>query len=96
MISPEDMKRLFELARIEPTREELERLPKDVVSILEYVQRLQSGDLAEASPTLSMAKRTDLRADEAHPGTAADVELVTSQFPSQENGYLKTNKVFEK
>jgi aspartyl/glutamyl-tRNA(Asn/Gln) amidotransferase C subunit len=95
MITPEEIKKLFELSRIEPSEEDLTTLPKDLDAILEYIKTLQSVDLKDVAPTLSMAGEVKLRSDEVRANAPGDVELITKQFPDSENGYLRTKKVFE-
>ena len=96
MITPEEVKRLFELSRIEASREELERFPKELDAILKYVEKLKSAPLGDLPPTLSfVAETTEFRKDGAYPLDAADVEFLKTSFPEREGDYLKTKKVFE-
>lgn len=95
MITPEEVKRLFELARIEASAEELAKFPAELDSILEYVAQLSSADVANVSPTLSFAApESTFREDAAFEPLVQEQTALTDQFPDEENGYLKTKKVF--
>jgi|SRR3989344_1322749 len=90
------VKRLFELSRIEASREELEKFPKELDAILEYVATLKKAPLGNLPPTLSfVAETTEFRKDGAYSLDAADVEFLKNSFPEREGDYLKTKKVFE-
>ena len=92
MISPEEVKKLFELARIEASAEELQKFPKELDAILGYIKILTETPLGDVAPTISFTgKNVPLRADES----IAPVKELKNQFPETENGYLKTKKVSE-
>ncbi len=96
MITSEEVKKLFSLARIEATPEELARLPKEISDIFAYIDKLKTAQLGELAPTLSFAPiLKELRADTAISQNASDVELIKGQFPESSDDYLKTKKVFE-
>ncbi len=106
MITPEEIKRLFELSRIEASREELEKFPKELDAIFSYIEKLKSAPprlassearpLGDLPPTLSfVAETTEFRKDGAYPLDATDVEFLKNSFPEREGDYLKTKKVFE-
>ena len=95
MITPEEVKKLFALARVEATPEELERLPKEISDILAYIDKLKSAPLGELPPTLSFAPTLkELRFDEIVSQDAVAVESLKKQFPEISGDYLKTKKVF--
>lgn len=90
MITPEEIKKLFELAKIEATPEELEKFPREIDAILAYVKKLSDAPVDNISPTLSMVPDALLRQDEARqPGK----DFIKS-FPASRKGYLETKKVF--
>ncbi len=95
MITLEEVKKLFALARVEATAEELRRLPKEISDILAYIDKLKSASLGELPPTLSFAPTLEeLRADEVVSQDAGDNQILKSQFPESSDDYLKTKKVF--
>jgi len=94
-MTPDEVKKLFALARVEATAEELERLPKEISDILTYIDKLKSAPLGELPPTLSFAPSLEeLRPDEVVSQDAADNAALKAQFPEASGDYLKTKKVF--
>ena len=89
------IEKLFELAKVEVTADELEQLPREIDAILAYVAELQKANVGEAPPMLSMAPASNvLRSDESSDPDKNIREGITRQFPDSENGFLKTKKVF--
>lgn len=93
MISEDDIKKLFELAKIEATEDELKKFPKEVGSILEYVATLSKVALPEASSDAHDITN-NFREDEVSPSSFAEREKIKGSFPENERGFLKTKKVF--
>ncbi|MEK7576229.1 MAG: Asp-tRNA(Asn)/Glu-tRNA(Gln) amidotransferase subunit GatC [Patescibacteria group bacterium] len=90
-----DIEKLFRLARIEVTSQELERFPSEIDSILAYVAELSRADVAHVSPMLSMAPAANMnRIDESKDVNEEIQEAIISQLPDTKDGYLKTRKVF--
>lgn len=93
MITKDEIKRLFELARIEYTQEDLEKFPLEINAILEYVAQLSSVELpAEAGATT--VNTNELRADEVQGAGEKTLSLIKGAFPAREDDKLKTKKVF--
>lgn len=96
-LSREEIKNVAFLARIGLSDEELERMGKDLDSILEYVDRLQKVDttgVPEAASPLVEAK--DFRADVVSDCTDAERALIIDNFPASQSGMLKAPAVFER
>ena len=95
MLDPEEIKKLFLLARIEASEDELKTLPRELDAILEYVSVLQKAPAGDAPPTLSMAPPGgQLRPDKSELVDERTHDLLIKQFPETKDGYLKTKKVF--
>lgn len=97
MISKEDIKRLADLARIEVTEEEAQKLSGEMDAILDYVGQIseftktsqnESNDL-KIQNVLREDKYTDLQINES--GVFAK-ELI-AEFPKKEGDYLKVKKI---
>ncbi len=96
MLTPKEVKHLFDLARIEVSKAELEQFPKELNAIFSYIEELKKAPVEGVSPTLSFAPvLSELREDEARSMEGSDVEFLVHSFPESKNGYLKTKKVFE-
>lgn len=90
-----DVEKLFELARVDVTREELERFPQEIDSILAYVAELSKASVKHVPPMLSMAPTVNvIRKDESKACGEHERMALIHQLPDVEDGYLKTKKVF--
>lgn len=99
MISKEEVKKLADLARVEMSEPELEKLTKDLESILGYVSELkeapasrQAGLAGEAEDNLVNILREDGNAYE--PGTHT-ADLVKAMSKSRDN-YLSVKPILDK
>ena len=72
----EQVETIANLARLELSAEEKERMSRQLSDILEYVNRLQELDTGGIPPTSSvLPPRSVLRPDEARPGLEREVLL---------------------
>ena len=97
-ITEEDVKHLAALARIELKPEEVPRLQKDLVKILDYVEALK-GVNTDGLPEISQVTGLTnvLREDAPRESFEGDAEIhkrLLEAFPIQEKGYLKVKAVF--
>jgi aspartyl-tRNA(Asn)/glutamyl-tRNA(Gln) amidotransferase subunit C len=95
MITRDQLKNLAELARIELTPDEEEKLLQDLESILGYVQQLNEVPTDGVAPmtggtALANVLRSDDSTDMAIDGTAA-----RHAFPDERDELLKVPPVFE-
>ncbi len=75
-ITRQDVLHVAELARLELREDEVERMMRDLGSILEYVAQLEELDTSEVPATAQVAvEAAPLRADERAPGLATDQAL---------------------
>lgn len=90
--TPEDVKRLAELARIEVADEDLAAFAAEFDGILAYVGKLDELALPDASLE-TPAVRNVLREDGApfQPGTWTDA--VAAQFPDRTGDYLSVKQI---
>lgn len=95
MLNSDEVKRLFELARIHASPEEMEKLPRELDSILMYFKTLSDAPLGDAPPTLSFAPAMkELRLDREVVPKATDTDILRASFPERERNFLKTQRVF--
>lgn len=93
-VSADDVKKLANLARLELTEPEIEKLRGEIDSILAYIDTIQKVPLPEgiaASPHLDL--QNVMRADGEPHETGAHTKDIVDQFPNQEGGYLKVKKI---
>lgn len=94
LINKKTLKHLAELARIELTPREEEKILKDLQKILDYFKELQELDTSSIESIAGDAREKNVFREDAgnqniSPETGAEA------FPDKENGYLKTPPVFE-
>ena len=96
MINKEDIQHTAELARIELTKEEEERLEHDLSSILEFVGQLGRVDTAAIEPaTGGTALKNVLRADAPYdPALGADVDELARAAHAKSGEHVRVQKIF--
>lgn len=94
MITPDDIKKLFRLARIEATESDIQKFPTEVGAILEYVGQLGALKLPDV---VNPADRcvNNFREDNAMAVSDDTRQTLLDAFPEREGDYLATPKVFE-
>lgn len=90
--TPEDVKRLAGLARIEVPDAALERFATEFDSILAYVGKLDELTLPESDGVLSPVRNV-LREDGVPHEPGAWTERIVAQFPQKEGNSLSVKKI---
>lgn len=96
MISKEDIKKLADLARIEVTEEEAEKLGGEMDAILEYVKSIQGfhSDETESKDEVKGELGVNvLREDESPNESGSFSKELIAEFPKKEGDYLKVKKI---
>ncbi len=94
-INKKILKHAAELARIELTAREEDRLLKDILNILAYFKELQELDTSDIDAAGGHKEHGhSLRADDASEGT--DRGAGVESFPETHDGFLKVPAVFER
>ena len=84
------MENLAELARIELSEEEKRGLLLDMEKILEYVKQVEEVKGKDMKPDYKL--RNVWREDELAPRDFSH-ELIVSQFPDSQDGFLKVKRI---
>ncbi|HUY26292.1 MAG TPA: Asp-tRNA(Asn)/Glu-tRNA(Gln) amidotransferase subunit GatC [Candidatus Binataceae bacterium] len=93
-ITPEQVRHVARLARIELTAGEEEQLRTDMDQILAYVDKLGELDTSGVEPTMQVGESgTPMRADEVT--NSHDPEAMLANAPARERGYFKVPKIIE-
>lgn len=96
MIGEKEVERIAELARLELSRGEKNKLAKELDSIFEYIKKLNEVDTVNVEPTAQVTGLEDVfRKDEASKPDADEVKRLVDALPSQKDGYLKVKAIFE-
>lgn len=92
-LSPQDVKRIAELARLELTAGELELFTRQLGDILTYVEQIRSLDTTGVPPTSSVLNRPVDRPDEPRPSLSRAELLRNAPDAAPEAGLFKVPRV---
>jgi aspartyl-tRNA(Asn)/glutamyl-tRNA(Gln) amidotransferase subunit C len=95
MISKEEVLHIAKLARLELTEQEIEKMQKDLSSILDYFDILKRAPKAVADRGWAAGRPTSdsLRKDEAMPKPASLSNNLVVSAPANKDGYIKVKQV---
>ena len=87
-LTPEDVYKVFQLARIAADDSDLDSLTGDFNAILEYVNQLENVNVDETEPMSHVHGSTNVfREDKVH--HSLDTEEALSNAPSRSGSYIK-------
>lgn len=91
-LSPEEVRKIAELARLEIDPVEIEKYSTQLSNILNFVEKLNELDVSGIEPTAhAISVPTPMRNDE--PAEFKNQEEVLSQAPDREGRFFKVPKV---
>ena len=94
MISKEEVKHIAKLARLELTAEEVEKMQKDLSSILDYFDLLKKAPKVKVVKTLShFVRQSETRLDLVSEKPAGLAEKLLAQAPDKKDGYIKVKAI---
>ncbi len=91
MISKKEVQHIADLARLHLTDEEIEKMQKNLDSILNYVEKLQKVDTKKVKLNLPSSCR--FRNDEVKESALA--KKIREQAPDEEDGYFKVKSILD-
>jgi len=97
MISKKEVEHLAKLARLGLTEKELEKMQKEIASILDYFEKLKQIDVTGVEPTAhAVALKNVMRADQERKesNTEQKVKLLSAAPETQDN-YLKVKAILK-
>ena len=93
-ITRETINHVANLARLNLTEQEKEKMTNEMGNILSYVDKLNELDTADVEPTVHVIPvKNVFRDDTVHP--SYDRDKILANAPSKENGRFKVPKVVE-
>lgn len=92
MIGKDDIKKLAELSRIEITPKEVDKLSKDIESILAYVSELTE-IAAEEPESVAGLLRNVMREDGEPHSSGVFTDVLLRAAPEREKNYVKVKKI---
>jgi aspartyl-tRNA(Asn)/glutamyl-tRNA(Gln) amidotransferase subunit C len=100
-VSEKDVAYVAELANLELTEQERDRMVRDLNSILDYMDRLNEADTTSVEPTAQVASGQDLAAaarDDLREGLRKSLphDLAVANAPRTDGTFFKVPKVIER
>lgn len=93
-ITKEEVKHLAKLARIELSKEEVDRFQKQITSILDYIDKLKKVTV-EKGEKIVMSDVENVLRDDMVQQSKNQKELIM-QAPNQKSGYVKVKTILKK
>ena len=95
MISKEEVKHIAKLARLGLSEKEIEKMQKELSSILDYIEKLKEVDIKQVQPTShSVLMENIMREDLAKKEIPERVNKLIAAAPRKEKGYIKVKAVW--
>lgn len=92
MISKEETKHISQLARIGVTEEDLEKLSKDLSSVLDWIKKMEEIDVSDVSPTNHITGMENVWREDQMVDFSSKEDLI-DLFPEKKDGYDKVSSV---
>jgi aspartyl-tRNA(Asn)/glutamyl-tRNA(Gln) amidotransferase subunit C len=92
MLTPEEVKKVALLARIELRDGELEKFQKDLSSILDYVEELKQVDTEGLEIVSQVTGLENVQRDD-EPKTAENHDAIIANAPATKDGYYKVKSI---
>lgn len=91
-LSPEDLRRLASLARLDPSQAELHDARRRIAAMLGYFERLRALDLAGVEPLTHVGEEVN-RLDDDTPGPTLPPGALASIAPALDGPFIAVPKV---
>lgn len=93
-ISPDDVRHVAKLARLELTDDEVSLFAEQLAAVLDHAADIEALDIGDVPPTAHpVPLRNVLRPDEVRPGV--DRDEVLDQAPASEDGRFKVPRILD-
>ncbi len=95
MISKEEVKHVAKLARLELTAKEIEKMQKDLFSVLDYFNLLKEINVSKVNPTSHSISElvSFIREDDAKKSEPKEVDKLIKAVPEKEGRYIKVKEI---
>lgn len=94
MISKQEVEHIARLARLALTNKELEKMQKELGTILDYVKILNNVDVSDVeSSSRAMSVENVMRDDVIEWQDVDSLDMIKKQFPTKEGKHLKVKGV---
>lgn len=97
MLSEKDVIHVAKLARINLSKEETEKMRKDLVLILDYIAKIRELDLSNTEPTFhTLMIKNKMREDQQKEQNAELRKKLINLAPQKEKEFIKVKSVFRR
>ena len=94
MISNQEVKHIAKLARLSLTAKEIEKMRKELSSILDYIEQLKEVDVSGVEPTThSVLLENIMRQDKSE--TDKEPKRLIEAAPETEKGFVKVKSILK-
>jgi aspartyl/glutamyl-tRNA(Asn/Gln) amidotransferase C subunit len=93
MITKEEVKHIAKLARLELSEKEVEKMQKDLSSILDYFDVLKKAPKVVKPVKVTKVMENELRRDVVVPRPASLANNLVQQAPQKKEGYIKVKQI---
>jgi len=94
MISKKEVQHIAKLARLGLTEKEIEKMQKELSSILDYFEKLKKVDISKVKPTShSIEIENVMRSDEVRSMKSEARSKIIERAPDTKDGYLKVKSI---
>ena len=94
-ISRKDVEHIANLARIELTEEEKEKMEKELSVILDFVGKLNEADTSRIEPMTGGTELANITRQDKKEKPLGDAESLVGASPMKEKGFVKVRAVFD-
>ena len=96
MISKKEVEHIAKLARLGLSEKEMEKMEKELSSILEYFEKLKEVDVSQVEPTShSVPIENVMREDKINEKRKEQSAKLLYLAPETKDGYLKVKSIFK-
>ncbi len=94
MINKKEVEKLAFLGRVELTKDELEAMPKELESILSYVQKLSEVDTEEVDPLFHFSETANVVRDDCPEESSEELREGSKETKKYIKNYLKVKSIW--
>lgn len=95
MISKKEVEHIAKLARLGLNEKEVEKMQRELSSILDYMEKLKEIDVSEVEPTSHPLLVENVMRDDEPKNTNSGVRRkIVKQAPDSKNNYFKVKSIF--
>jgi aspartyl-tRNA(Asn)/glutamyl-tRNA(Gln) amidotransferase subunit C len=93
VINKEEVKHIAKLARLGLTEKEIEKLQKELSSILDYFEKLKEVDISGIEPTTHSILVENVMRDDERRKSKVESRKLLDLAPETKGGYLKVKSI---